>query len=203
MSSTYFFGRAATLSGSAIGPAGFGASKVPSASHRSCHRVSICAASSAVYRYGGSPSSRWRSGRAVSVIGGPLLVSACPGHEKAPRTGGAAALTSCRGSARPDKEQSVTHAINRTRLARRAHPGTGGRGLASQPGPARLPVGQRDLLARLAAVPTIPPSAGVAPMVAPAIFQMPRPYVAAYRSPLGSTSRSVTTVSGRPAPSRY
>ncbi len=27
----------------------------------------------------------------------PLLVSACSGHEKAPRTGGAAALTSCRG----------------------------------------------------------------------------------------------------------
>src|SRR3954454_3233095 len=76
-------------------------------------------------------------------------------------------------------------------------------GPAVTAGPTRLPVGQRVLLARLAVVPTIPPSAGVAPTVAPAIFQMPRPYVAAYRSPLGSTSRSVTTVSGSPAPSRY
>ena len=48
MSSTYFFGRAATFSGSAIGPAGFGASKVPSASQRSCHRASISPAIAAV-----------------------------------------------------------------------------------------------------------------------------------------------------------
>src|SRR5262245_19559452 len=51
MSRTNIIGRPATSSGSANGPAGLGAAKVPSASHRSCQRDSISAASPAVYWY--------------------------------------------------------------------------------------------------------------------------------------------------------
>src|SRR4051812_50216273 len=102
MSSTYFFGRAATLSGSAIGPAGFGASKVPSASHRSCHRVSISAARSAVYRYGGAPPPPRRAGGSGSGLRGPLLVSGCSRPEKnpPPRGGGPPAASEGGGRGR-------------------------------------------------------------------------------------------------------
>src|SRR5664279_5310233 len=58
MSSRYSLsGGTGAPSVAASGPDGFGALNVPSASHRSCQRASISAASAAEYRYGGGVSS--------------------------------------------------------------------------------------------------------------------------------------------------
>src|SRR5664279_755710 len=65
-------------SGAASGPDGFGALNVPSASHRSCQRASISAASAAEYRYGGGVSSLGGAG-ADSDSEFTVLDSSVPG----------------------------------------------------------------------------------------------------------------------------
>ena len=71
--------RSPILSGSAIGPAGFGAWKVPSRCQRSCQRLSISAAIAAVYRNGGASSGRLGAGPVVVsvLIAVPIVGIAC------------------------------------------------------------------------------------------------------------------------------
>src|SRR5664279_4897486 len=82
MSSRYSLsGGTGAPSGAASGPDGFGALNVPSASHRSCQRASISAASAAEYRYGGVVSSLLGAGAGsdFTVLDSSVLDSSVPG----------------------------------------------------------------------------------------------------------------------------